>query len=143
MNIVRGSAFDDTLLGSNIPSVELFEGDGGNDFINGRGGFDRVTYTPLTDNNVTGGITVDLAAGTVFGDASVGIDTLRSIEAVRGTNFNDIYNATGFTDSSTNFGTAGVTNIFVALNEFEGMGGNDSITGNGNTRISFINATAA
>ena len=27
-----------------------------------------------------------------------------------------------------------------AFNEFEGLGGNDSITGNGNTRISYINA---
>ena len=72
VNIVRGSAFDDILLGSNIPSVELFEGDAGNDLINGRGGFDRVTYSPQLDNSVTGGITVNLAAGTVVGDASVG-----------------------------------------------------------------------
>ena len=28
------------------------------------------------------------------------------------------------------------------FNEFEGMGGNDTITGNGNTRIAFFNATA-
>jgi Ca2+-binding RTX toxin-like protein len=29
-----------------------------------------------------------------------------------------------------------------AFNEFEGMGGNDTITGNGNTRVSYDNATA-
>ena len=148
VRIVRGSAFDDTLRGSNNPNVELFEGDAGNDFIDGRGGFDRVTYSPQLDNSVTGGITVNLAAGTVVGDASVGTDTLRSIEAVRATNFADIYNATGFTTTSINgpnFGSAGFIvfgGVQQAFNEFEGMGGNDSITGNGNTRISYINATA-
>ena len=90
---------------------------------------------------VTGGITVNLAAGTVVGDASVGTDTLRSIEAVRGTNFADVFDATGFTTSSTNAGSAGTLSNGAAFNEFEGMGGNDSITGNGNTRISYINAT--
>ena len=30
-----------------------------------------------------------------------------------------------------------------AFNEFEGFGGNDTITGNGNTRIAYINATMA
>ena len=79
------------------PAVEVFQGRGGNDFIDGGGGFDRALYWFRTDDNVTGGITVNLAAGTVIGDASVGSDTLRSIEAVRGTNFADSYDATGFT----------------------------------------------
>ena len=134
---VRGSAFADTLLGSdNASAPEVFEGRGGNDFIDGRGGFDRATYWFRTDNNVTGGITVNLAAGTVVGDASVGTDTLRSIESVRGTNFDDSYVATGFgRTSAINIGSPGT------FNEFEGLGGNDSITGNGNTRISYVNAT--
>ena len=42
------------------------------------------------------GIAVNMAAGTVMGDASIGTDTLRSIELVRGTNFTDTYDATGF-----------------------------------------------
>ena len=144
VQIVRGSGFADTLLGSNNApgTVEVFEGRGGNDFIDGRGGFDRVIYGFRTDNDVTGAITVNLAAGTVVGDASVGTDTLRSIEAVRGTDFNDVYDATGFTASSTNAGSAGVNNTGAAFNEFEGLGGNDTITGNGNTRISYINAKA-
>ena len=88
VNVVRGSQLADTLLGSNNPAFsqpEVFEGRGGNDFIDGRGGFDRAIYEFRTDDNVTGGITVNLAAGTVAGDASIGTDTLRSIEAVRGT----------------------------------------------------------
>ena len=127
VNIVRGSQFADTLQGSNnLSGVEVFEGRGGNDFIDGRGGFDRATYEFRTDDNVTGGITVNLAAGTVVGDASIGTDTLRSIEAVRGTNFVDVYDATGFTTSSTNAGSAGSLSNGAAFNEFEGLGGNDT-----------------
>jgi hypothetical protein len=82
----------------------------------------------------------------VVGDASVGSDTLLSIESVRGTHFNDTYNATGFTTVPTialpNAGSAGAINTGAALNEFEGLGGDDIITGNGNTRIAYINATS-
>ena len=90
----------------------------------------------------TSGVIINLAAGTVTGDSSIGTDTLRSIEATRGTNFADIFDATGFTASSTNAGSAGVDNTGAALNEFDGLGGDDTITGNGNTRISYINATS-
>ena len=149
VQVVRGSEFDDTFHGQQqcSPGLEVFQGRGGDDFIDGGGGFDRVIYWFRTDDNVTGGITVNLAAGTVVGDASVGTDTLRSIEAVRGTNFADIYDATGFTTTNVNgpnFGSAGfivIGGVQQAFNEFEGLGGNDTITGNGNTRISYINAT--
>jgi Ca2+-binding RTX toxin-like protein len=72
----------------------------------------------------------------VQGDASVGTDTLRSIEAIRGTNFADTFDATGFGADSTNAGSLGT------LNQFEGMGGDDTIIGNGHTRIVFFNATS-
>ena len=94
------------------------------------------TAPTTTDPATTSGITVNLAAGTVTGDATVGTDTLLSVEAVRGTNFADTYDATGFTGASTNAGSIGT------FNEFNGGGGNDTIIGNGNTRISFDNATA-
>src|SRR5262249_14068383 len=134
VNSVRGSQFADTLSGSNnkVFTSENFEGRGGNDFIDGRGGFDRAVYG--TNPNITAGITGNLAAGTVTGGSGVGSDTLRSIEGVRGTDFADSYNATGFTASSTNAGSDGVNEHGAAFNEFEGMGGNDTITGNGNTR---------
>jgi len=147
---IRGSEFDDTFHGSNnLTGVEVFQGRAGNDFIDGGGGFDRVLYVFRTDDNVTGGITINMADGTVVGDASVGNDTLRSIEAARGTNFADSYNAALFTTTNINgpnFGSAGFITIGsfqAAFNEFEGLGGNDTITGNGNTRIDYINATAA
>ena len=84
-------------MGSNNPSVEPFQGRGGDDFIDGGGGFDRVLYWFRTDDNITAGLNINMAAGTVVGDASVGTDTLRSIELMRGSNFDDTYNATGFT----------------------------------------------
>ena len=143
VNKVRGSNFSDTLLGSNNDSgtTEYFEGRGGDDFIDGRGGFDRAVY--LFDDSGDGtGIVVNLAAGTVFGGVNTGHDTLRSIESITGTDFSDSYDATGFTDASTNAGSAGVNGSGAAFNEFEGAGGDDTITGNGNTRIAFYNATA-
>ncbi len=131
---MRGSAFADTLSGSN--GDEQFTGGGGDDTIDGGSGFDLASYSSPTDDDVTGGVTIDLAAGTATGDASVGADTLRSIEAIRGSNFDDVFDATGF-------GQASASNIgdLSTLNEFEGMAGDDSIIGNGDTRIIFGNAT--
>ena len=59
-----------------------------------RGGFDRAVYA-----NEDTGINVQLAAGIVTGGPNTGTDTLRSIEAITGTEFADTYNATGFTGS--------------------------------------------
>ena len=56
------------------------------------------------------------------GDASVGTDTLLSIESIRGTQFNDTYVATGFGSGSINAGSGG------GFNSFEGMGGNVALT---------------
>ena len=144
VNSVRGSYFDDFLYGSNNPfnTFENFEGRGGNDYIDGRGGFDRAVYA-----NEDISINVQLAAGIVTGGLNTGIDTLRSIEAISGTEFADTYDATGFTGSgaatpSVNSGNSGPGGTSSDFNEFEGRGGNDTITGNGNTRVAFYNATA-
>ncbi|WP_128935729.1 VCBS domain-containing protein [Bradyrhizobium zhanjiangense] len=135
-NGVWGSAHDDTILGSNNPmfTAEVYSGLAGNDYIDGRGGYDRVDYN--VDPTTATGITVNLAAGIVTGDATIGTDTLRAIEAIRGTNFADTYNASGFGSSSVNAGSNGT------FNEFTGNGGDDTITGNGFTRLGFNNATA-
>ena len=116
--------------------VEVFEGLGGDDFINGRGGFDRAMYGLRSDDHVTGGIDVNLAAGTVHGDDSIGSDTLRSVEAIRATHFADRFDATGF-------GQAGALNVGSSgtFNDFEGLGGNDFIIGNGNTQLNYLNAS--
>jgi len=132
---VRGSSFDDTLLGGN-PSTngfEGFDGRGGNDFIDGGQGWDRAEYA--FSGPVTMGISVNLAAGTVTGDPLlIGSDTLHGIESIRGTHLDDYYEATGFSAISTNAGWSGT------LNEFEGVAGSDTILGNGNTRVSYASA---
>ena len=148
VNSVRGSNFDDFFYGSDNPvnTSENFEGAGGDDWIDGKGGFDRASYN-LTSDGI--GIDVELAAGTVTdraGGTDVGTDTLRSIEAIWGTAFSDIYDASGFTTTATvgdpNAGSAGANGVGNAFNEFEGGGGDDLITGNGNTRVSYLHATA-
>ena len=135
VNKICGSEFGDTLRGSNNPAntAELFEGRGGDDFIDGQGGFDRAVY--LNEDHL---INVHLAAGDVFGGVNTGHDTLRSIEGIQGTQFDDTYDATGFTSTSVNGPNFASSRTF---NEFEGAGGNDTITGNGNTRIAYYNAT--
>jgi VCBS repeat-containing protein len=137
VNSIVGSAYDDVLLGSDNPSgtFEAYDGRAGNDLINGRGGYDFAIYN--NDPATTSGITVHLAAGTVTGDATIGTDTLLSVEAVRGTNFADTYDATGFSGTSANAGSFGT------FNNFDGQGGNDTIIGNGNTRIQYSQSLAA
>jgi VCBS repeat-containing protein len=146
---VRGSYFNDFLYGSDNPSnAENFEGRGGNDFIDGRGGFDRAVY-----GNEDEGIAVHLAAGKVVGGPNTGTDTLISVEAVAGTEFADTFTAdidpsidpdTGLAYSAVAFGDASAANVGSngTLNEFEGRGGDDTVTGNGNTRVAFYNALA-
>src|SRR5581483_8007049 len=129
VNRVRGSNFVDDFTGSS--GNEIFEGKGGDDSINGGAGFDTAVYA-FEDT----AINVQLAAGDVFGGVNTGHDTLHSVEAVSGTDFADTYNAVGFSGSSANAGSSGT------FNRFEGRGGNDTISGNGNTQIDFANALA-
>ena len=55
--VIYGDVHDNTLTGT--PGNDVFDGGGGNDMIIGLTGVDRAIYT-----DATGGITVDLAAGT-------------------------------------------------------------------------------
>jgi len=129
INAVRGSAHNDTLIGSDFFVNESFEGRAGDDFIDGRAGFDRADYA--FNGTAAFGISVDLDQGEVTGDLSTGTDTLRSIESIRGSHLADTYDASGFSGFSPNAGSSGT------LNEFEGMAGDDLIFGNGNTRLTF------
>src|SRR5439155_13877201 len=134
VNAVQGSVFGDTLLGSTFNNT--FTGLGGDDFIDGRGGFDTASYNSL--NTVTSGVSVNMAAGTASGDASIGTDTLRNIEGMQGTMLADSYSATGY-------GLTGAANVSTSngnFNQFEGLGANDTITGNGNTRVIYSSSTA-
>jgi Ca2+-binding RTX toxin-like protein len=136
VNSARGSSYADTLLGGSASGTEVFEGRGGNDFMDGKQGFDLAVYA--FDGAIATGITVNLADGTVTGDPVLtGTDTLRGIEGVRGSHLSDSYDATGFSVASLNSGSLGPSGTY---NEFEGMAGNDTITGNGNTRVIYSQA---
>jgi Ca2+-binding RTX toxin-like protein len=106
INYVRGSNHADLLIGSDVTAYsETFEGRGGNDTINGMGGIDWLRL----DGGTTGAV-VDLAAGTSQ-DGQGGLDTLISIENVRGFDHND-----HITGDANN-------------NELQGRGGNDTLIG--------------
>jgi Ca2+-binding RTX toxin-like protein len=163
VNFIIGGNYDDTLTGggkvntmgfpaantlSGDTSSEQFRGGGGNDSINGKTGFDRADYRQSA--LMTEGVTVELAKGIVTGDPLfVGTDTLRGIESVRGTYFDDIFDARGFTLSNATTGKslnngdgvlsvpAGETLASRAFNEFGVVAGNDSVIGNGATRVTF------
>lgn len=102
---VSASVLNDTILGSN--SDDRFRPYGGNDVIDGRGGFDMVDYS---GNNSSQSVSVNLIDGRA-NDGLGGTDTLSSIEYARGGSGND-----------TLIGNT-------ADNEFRGNGGSDSILG--------------
>lgn len=115
---------NDTLNG--YSGDDFFKGFAGNDTINGGGGVDTVRYSGPFHS---GSIAISLGAiSTIAGNGTAGIDTLTSIEAFVGSNSNagDTYVVDG--NFSGSFGT---------FNMFEGRGGNDAVTGNGNTWLSF------
>jgi VCBS repeat-containing protein len=137
VHAVVGSNFNDFLYGSDnglFGPEDLFQPGAGNDFIDGRGGHDEVMYGTGASSNVTSGIAVHLAAGTLTGDPSIGNDTLRSIEAISGTNFDDLYDASGFGTTGPNIGSQGANNYFTP------NGGNDTIIGNGSTTLIYNDA---
>lgn len=125
---VRGSTFADTLSGD--ASSNAFQPRGGNDVIDGRGGFDTVDYRFEVTNGI--GLQINLGATSTIqgksegGNAAVGLDTLVSIEKVNGSRFADTYVA----DSD-------FRGSFDAFNVFEGLAGDDSVTGNNLTRVEY------
>lgn len=127
VDAVRGADGNDTIKGRDVWSYEEFRGHGGDDYIDGRGGEDNVNYS-----YGTAAIVVNLAAGTVTGDASVGADTLRNIENITGTNSADTFDATGYGATSTNKHFLGED-----WNVFQPLGGNDLIVGNGRTILNY------
>jgi Ca2+-binding RTX toxin-like protein len=116
---VRGSAFNDTLTGSNTGSFESFEGRQGNDVIDGLGGFDRADYS-----GDWAAVNVNLGLGSAT-DGWGGTDSLANIEHVRGSQFAD-----------TIIGSANGDRL-------EGHGGDDTITGNAGEDTFSWNVTVA
>ncbi|MEM7746829.1 MAG: calcium-binding protein, partial [Pseudomonadota bacterium] len=121
VNRYIGGAGDDTLVGGTRSFTNEFFSD-----------FDRADYSSATSGisvTLSGGLD-SLANSSVSGDASVGTDSLVNIDSVIGTDFADSFvaDSTFFSRENSSF------------NEFEGGGGNDTITGNGTTRVSYRGA---
>jgi uncharacterized delta-60 repeat protein/uncharacterized repeat protein (TIGR02059 family) len=133
---VTGTPFDDTLVGGVYDKFESFRGDGGNDYIDGRTGYDRADYRFATE-----GVTINLAQG-VASSSSQGTDTLRSIEEIRGSMNGDVFDARGFVGGLPN-SDKNVGSFWWGLNSFIPEGGNDTIYGNGATRLDYGNAMVA
>jgi Ca2+-binding RTX toxin-like protein len=115
----RGSAYNDILTGSDSGVYESFEGRGGNDIIDGKGGFDRANYSTSPAS-----VTVNLLASAAI-DGWGGTDTLINVEGVRGSAFNDLL-------------TGDVQN-----NYLEGRSGNDIIDGGAGVDTAAYNGNRA
>lgn len=127
---LRGSEFDDTLVGDDFGNE--FRGLDGDDLLKGRSGFDTADYRADAQN----GITVSLqAAATVTGLAGsfVGVDTLDGVERVLGSAFDDTFVADANFDNGDTSGFADRQRF----NAFRGGEGDDTITGNGVTRVEY------
>ena len=125
IDAVIGTGFADSLTGGSqsrsFPGFffEQFSGRGGNDTIDGLFGEDRVDYS-----NAGAPVNVTLGNGTLPGsaaDGQGGVDLLRNIEGVRGSNFSDVLTGGGTHNAGTVYD----------LETFEGMEGNDTINGLG------------
>ena len=121
---INGGGGNDLLYGS--AGNDILDGGDGNDSLDGGAGRDRATYA-----DATGGITVDLAAGTVTGrhrSETTPCNPSRS-------------SAAAISPMLTSRPASAASAPQLGFNSFEGMGGNDTITGSGGTSISYQSAS--
>lgn len=116
-----GSKLADTIRGST--RNESFSGLGGNDIIDGRGGFDTVVYGQDASFDGRLGINANLGTGRIK-DSFGNTDRVSGIEAVDGTFARDVF--IGSARDETFGGLAG-------KDYFNGKGGFDTIDFSGNT----------
>lgn len=109
--VLVGNGGDDVLFGQ--AGNDVLNGGLGNDTLNGGTGVDTATYA-----TATGGVTVNLSAGTATGAA--GTDLLSSIENATGSGFDDTL--TGSSGNNVLIGGAGNDTLIGGL-------GADSLTG--------------
>ena len=141
INGVEASRFADSIVMGD-PANNAFENyraSNGNDTLDGGAGYDRAEYHRIEISS--GGLRIDLGAGTVAGKADGSIDTLRNVEAIRGSRLGDVFDARQYSLTSANQG-GGFSRFVPLLNHFDGDGGNDIIQGNGYTAARYTNATA-
>ena len=145
---VSGSDFNDMMTGNS--SANFIAGGDGDDTLNGAGGNDTLFGGPGNDSLIGGadidtadyqdfdattGVTVNLSIATAQNTIGAGIDTLNTIENLRGGNFDD--ELTG--SASANVLDGGIGNDVLT-----GLAGADTlIGGSGFDRASYSNMTAS
>ncbi len=120
-NGLEGHGGNDSLSGG--AGSDFFRGGAGNDTLDGGEILDRINYSDLNSTSYsdsTAGIVMNLQTGLVQ-DGLGGTDTLININWITGSNFADLITGSAF------------TNLF---EQFEGLAGNDTIDGGGNTTSS-------
>ncbi len=90
-NVLKGGSGDDTIFGGagndridGDSGKDLIDGGDGNDYLDGDSGTDTVSYA-----SATAGVTVNLGLKTAQDTGGAGIDTLKSLENVSGSDFAD------------------------------------------------------
>ena len=129
-NSLMGLAGNDSLIGGG--GDDWFRGGSGDDLLDGGAGYDIAGYRDDEANDiptVNGAIVAHLGAVSTVIDRWGNTDTLNSVERVDGSNGNDIMSS-----------DAGFSGSFGIFTEFQGMAGDDTISGNGLTRISYVSS---
>ncbi|HVI88964.1 MAG TPA: hypothetical protein VM659_11705 [Dongiaceae bacterium] len=119
---MQGGDGNDTLTA--FAGNDRLSGGAGNDVLNGGAGYDQADYY-----SASSGIVVDLSKGKTTNDGDGGVDTLISIEDIRGSQHDDVI--TGSSDSNYLYGLSGNDKISAgAGNDFLSGGlGDDTLTG--------------
>lgn len=145
-NALQGTAFADWLYGADGDDVlhggagnDRLDGGRGSDTINGGSGVDEVDYS-----SARGGVSVNLGTG-LTQEADGGVDTLSSIENVRGSAFADVI--TGDAGANVIRGNGGVDTLngaggddHLIAGAGELVGADDVIKGPGTANNSIANA---
>jgi Ca2+-binding RTX toxin-like protein len=136
---VFGSEFGDQFFGAD--NDEFFEPMGGDDTIDGGGGFDEIDYLSSSD-----GVTADLNKQGQLQviSASQGADLFTDIEGLDGSLFDDTL--TGDKDGNFLWGRDGADSLFGANGDdrLRGGAGNDTINGGGGfDQVDYLSATGS
>ena len=169
--VVSGDSGDNTLIGTSGDDIfvgnggsDVFVSNGGYDVMFGsETGAADLDYADM--QGFANGVEVDLGVGnlissgliiilddpalssvfTIIDPGSIGTGicgvTLHGIAGVIGTDYNDTFDASDFTSTSTNHTAYDVVGG-APFNVFEGLGGNDTIYGNGNTLVTYMDEAA-
>ena len=133
INHVRGSNHDDILVGDD--NGNWFRPGTGDDDVTGNGGFDTGDYR--FDSNAP--ITFTLSTNVTAVGADIGTDTYQGVERFKGGRGDDIYTAD--LNYMADYPLV-LDQLGVHFNAFEGREGDDTINGNGITRIEYFSATS-